>query len=382
MRTGYSGRFYLALPEWPSPLGSVDRKSRMLPKREAKVASATGGGSAAGPAPDVRSAPAATTTRDGHVACASSASAPSNPGFASPLPSPKEEIGAVVASDARSAAMTAPETALASFSNVDRTTPPADDSGSPFSPTQSSAQSPRTPGLPLATPGGALVFSNVLGGACAAPARPSETYALPQTQPDLVQALQLVLDRLSVISSWLVKLETRSAPSATIAPHVQGGGDGVAQGGPPGGIFAAGHDALPALPGVSGGSTPTPGLAVLVGHGSDATRDMIDGAVSGSLSLLPHSSANGGVVASVPDPQSHGPAWRGELSTPFDRASSFVAGGPRPPTSSAMVAAVLCMLRPSMLRFPCCNCDALHMVQWPSGWTRSSHTFSRRCFLC
>ena len=379
-------------------MGSVDRKSRMLPKREAKVASATGGGSAAGPAPDVRSAPAATTTRDGHVACASSASAPSNPGFASPLPSRKEEIGAVVASDARSAAMTAPETALASFSNVDRTTPPADDSGSPFSPTQSSAQSPRTPGLPLATPGGALVFSNVLGGACAAPARPSETYALPQTQPDLVQALQLVLDRLSDISSWLVKLETRSAPSATIAPHEQGGGDGVAQGGPPGGIFAAGHDALPALPGVSGGSTPTPGAAVLVGHGSDATRDMIDGAVSGSLFLPPHSSANGGVVASVPDPQSHGLARRGDLSTPFDqrRPSLPVACFRLRPQRwwrrcrvlllhilvNSPSPAVLCTLRPSMLRFPCCNCDALHMMQWPSGWTRSSHTFSRGCFLC
>ena len=71
------------------------------------------------------------------------------------------------------------------------------------------------------------MFSNVLGGACAAPARPSETYALPQTQPDLVQALQLVLDRLSDISSWLIKLETRSAPSATIAPRVLGSGDCV-----------------------------------------------------------------------------------------------------------------------------------------------------------
>ena len=272
------------------------------------------------------------------MASASSAKAPSNPGLASPPLPPKDEVGVVVASDARSAASTAPETALASGSSVDQTTLPADNSGSPSSPIQSSAQSPRISGLPLATPAGALVFSNVLGGAGAAPARPSEQHALSQTQPDLVQALQLVLDQLSDFSSRLTHLETRCAPPATIALHVQGGGDGVAQGGPPGGIFATGREAPPALPGVSGDSTPTPGAAVLVGHVSDATRDTADGAVSGSLFLPPHSLASGEVAASVPDPQSHGLARLGGLSTPFPKASSFLAGGQRPPASSATAA--------------------------------------------
>jgi len=89
---------------------------------------------------------------------------------------------------------------------------------------------------------------------------------------------------------------------------------------------------------VSGGPTPTPGAAVLVGHVSDATRDSADGAVNGSLFLPPHSSANGGAAASAPDPQSHGLARLGGLSTPFPRASSFLAGGQRPPMSSAMAA--------------------------------------------